>query len=100
MDHCCDIDYIFHSQGATNIANALLPNSIFQALIAMIGFLAADASLSIHMRYITQLPEPTSLSALASYMVLILGAILRTLQYFLKSFGISWILSSYFYCNF
>ena len=67
----------FISQGATNIANALLPNSIFQALIAMIGFLAAGRIVEyIHMRYITQLPEPTlTRSALASYMVLILGAI-------------------------
>lgn len=49
----------FIPQGATNIANALMPNSILQALIAMIGLLAAGRVVEyIQMRYMTGLREP------------------------------------------
>lgn len=67
----------FIPQGATTIANMLLPNSILPALTAMVGFLAAGRIIEyVHMRYMTKLSEPTlSFGALTGYVLLILGAI-------------------------
>ena len=67
----------FVPQTETNLAVAILPNSIFQAIVAMIGFLAAGRLIEyLHMRYVVKLEEPTlSVAALSSYGLLVCSAI-------------------------
>lgn len=67
----------FIPQTTINLAVAILPNSILQALIAMIGFLALERIIEyIRMRHIIKLEDPTvSTGALIGYGLLICGAI-------------------------
>lgn len=61
----------FIPQHVTNIANAIVPNSIFQALVAMLGFLAVERLIEyVQMRYIIKLEKPTlSSGALVGYVL-------------------------------
>lgn len=67
----------FVPQFAVNFAISILPNSILQAMVAMIGLLAGERIIEyIHIRYIIKLDQLTfSTPALVSYGVLIAGAI-------------------------
>lgn len=68
----------FVPQTAINFAVVILPNSIFQAMVAMIGFLAAGRLVEyIKMRHVMKLEEPTlSSAALCTYGLSVCIAIL------------------------
>lgn len=79
----------FIPQTAVNFAIALWPNSILQAMIAMLGFLAAGRVVEyIHMRYVVKLDEPIlSLTAFIGYMLLVCGAIFLDAPLFFEFLG-------------
>ncbi len=78
----------FVPQVFTNLAVAIFPNSILQAMVAMLGFLAVGRVVEyIHMRYIVGLTEPTlSVAALVSYGILISGALVCDTSFFFNLF--------------
>lgn len=76
----------FIPQYSTNIANSLMPNSILQAMVALVGFLSIGRLIEyVHMRYVVKLEEPTlSMGALAGYIVLVCGAVFLDVPLFFE----------------
>lgn len=68
----------FLPQNANNLVNAIAPNSIAQAIVAMIGFLATERLIEyIQMRYVIKLEKPTfSVGAWVGYITLILCVVI------------------------
>lgn len=71
------------------IANVLLPNSIFPAISAMIGFLALGKIIEyIHFKYIMKLKEPKlSILSLAVYTLFVVQAVILNIPYFFVVFN-------------
>lgn len=67
----------FLPQSSLTVAIWLMPASVLQPLIAMIGFLAAERIVEyIRLRYVMDIEKPTlSGGALAAYILLVIGAI-------------------------
>ena len=78
----------FVPQYSTNIATVLFPNSIFQAMIALIGFLAIERLIEyIQMRYIVKLETPIlSMGALVGYIALICCVLFLEVPLFFELF--------------